>query len=902
MRILRTESKCGACPLDGTCQKVRGISESEAPRIVVLGESPGSVEVQEGLPFVGPAGRMLHALLREAGLNSGGVYLTNVISCQPPEDNFESFEGQAAAKACAPGLEAELTALAQRGAKVILAVGNVPMRALGIEGKITKNRGSVYVAVVGGKTFWVVPTYHPSFLIRGNQHQTPTVVGDIAKVMRIAADGWKPPTEDFHMFPTIEWLEAKTEELCTTPDVLRGLDIEGFRRIVVVGIAETPEKGFSIPFLRQGGEEYWPDFHQRGRAEKCLAKLLETCLFVAQNAAYDFGVFTDLGYKWRLPHDTMLLHHVYNPELPHDLGYISSQYADTPYWKDILLASEKVLLGHDDLTLRTYNLRDAVVLLPIYQRLRDLVERQGTLSVYEQIERPLLRPVIALKHNGMRLISSRLPAWKDFVTVETASQKQRFKSVVGAPPSMNPASLYHKRWTFLGQAPENLAAKRAELAAYDEPGCKKKKTTKVYRELVEFLETFDQVIPLPRLKGTYKRSDSGQWALDKQAFLKMAIMANAELAQIDRYVRLPEKFAARADELRRMVRALEVYGDYSKWAKLGSTYTTFKVEEDGRVHPSYLIHGTRTGRLASRGPNWQNLPPIVKHLFGPAPGNAFVLADFSNIEMRVMAFETEDEVLQADFAAGRLPHNENVRTMFGLEEDHPMFKVAKRAAKTYIFGRGYGGGLYGIFERTSMQVPELGLTFQRFKEIDAAYRAKHPAYFAWADKIQAYALEHQEVSTATGRVRKFIGSTESEIKREALNTPIQGVAGDVANNALIEVEEWCRLVGKGDKLISAIHDSIGVECKLSRVEEVAAALVRIMEKKRDLWGRQVSFPVEVEIGVHSWGETMSLEDFKNGNYAGRGDPDFTGANSNAEWGDGAVWEDDEEPLHAGESA
>ena len=321
------------------------------------------------------------------------------------------------------------------------------------------------------------------------------------------------------------------------------------------------------------------------------------------------------------------------------------------------------------------------------------------------------------------------------------------------------------------------------------------------------------------------------------------------------------------------MRVIGCFLEYKKWAKLQSTYTKFRTGSDGHIHPSYSIHGTRTGRLASRGPNWQNLPATVKKLFGPVAGNVFVQGDYSNIDMRVLSYESGDDVLQAIFASGARIHDENVKILFGLFPDDPMFPVAKRAAKTYIFGRGYGGRLKGIYERIVSQISpmeremniSLGLTWEKFCTADAAYRQAHPAYVAWVGRMLEQGEITRACTTEFGRKRFFLG-TNSEISREILNTPIQGTAADVCNTALISMQEW--IDGHPEfktRLVGTVHDSIVIECPEIHTVKMAGILKSIMEKPLELWTRRVVFPAEIEICTKSWAEHVSLEEFTNGN-------------------------------------
>ena len=299
---------------------------------------------------------------------------------------------------------------------------------------------------------------------------------------------------------------------------------------------------------------------------------------------------------------------------------------------------------------------------------------------------------------------------------------------------------------------------------------------------------------------------------------------------------------------------LQLFRAWSNLNKLLTTYTKFKVDEDGAVKGSYKIHGTNTGRLSSNKPNMQNIPKEVRKLFVAPEGEVYVQADYSNLELRVLSFVSDDDKLQAVFEEGKNAHDENTKDLFGLSPEDADWKLARGAAKTYIFGRNYGGGLRGIFQRVAMAVPELGLTYRQFVEADRRYRAAHPAYEKWANETVERTQTTRTARNAFGRVRFFLGSME-EIAREGLNTPIQSTAADILNRAII-----CTLgsLPREMALCATVHDSIIVRCPKYQKEEAGRILKECMEQEFVVNGYQTVFPVDIEWG-ESWGVMEPLE-------------------------------------------
>src|SRR5512136_2522182 len=212
-RITRGKSRCGSCPLSGYCTKVRGESNTDKPKIAFIGEAPGKDEDEQGHPFVGSAGQELDRILAKAGIHRHNAYLMNMILCRPPENDLSSPEGVEAVESCRPGFEEELSKLYDLGVRVLVPLGANPTAALGIEGSIHKVRGSVYESVIDGKHFWCIPTFHPSFIIRGEWSEEPTCINDIEKAINIAQNGYTPPKEDFLLFPKVRDIELRTKDI-----------------------------------------------------------------------------------------------------------------------------------------------------------------------------------------------------------------------------------------------------------------------------------------------------------------------------------------------------------------------------------------------------------------------------------------------------------------------------------------------------------------------------------------------------------------------------------------------------------------------------------------------------------------------------------------------------------------
>ena len=602
LRITRSKSQCKSCPLASYCNKVRGESTSTRPKIAFIGEAPGADEDRLGHPFVGSAGQELDRILAKAGIYRQNVYLLNLINCRPPNNDLDSPEGIEALESCRPGFEEELSKLYDLGVRVLVPLGAKPTAALGIEGSIHKVRGSVYETVIAGKHFWSIPTFHPSFIIRGEWAEEPTCINDIDKAVKIAANGYIPPKENFLLFPTVRDIEARAKDILRTKPLL-GVDTETTAlsyldaEIFVMSLALSGEEAFSIPFYSQHYIPYWKN-GDLARVKNCLYEILLKCPTMYQNAPFDVSVLEANGFKiGNIAHDVLLIHHSIHPELPHNLGYIVSIYGATPFWKDIKLKFPR-MRNTPDIELRTYNCRDSVVLHQILGPLLQDLKETGTEHIYYDYSLKLIRPTLEMTYNGMELDRTRLRKFKKSLETELADSEAKIKALGKLPDEFSLQSPHHLSYWFYGELPRSMEKWLEEYHSYDVEGCKKKKNTKKYLELKSKVELYDKIVPLVRSKSAVKRNKTG-YAKDEKVLLLSRLAANTEIEMISKFRRPTIEHKKRLEELIKLRESLLLFQKRQEIAKMLSTYTEYRTGPDGRVHPLFKIFGTSTGRLAS---------------------------------------------------------------------------------------------------------------------------------------------------------------------------------------------------------------------------------------------------------------------------------------------------------------
>ena len=286
--------------------------------------------------------------------------------------------------------------------------------------------------------------------------------------------------------------------------------------------------------------------------------------------------------------------------------------------------------------------------------------------------------------------------------------------------------------------------------------------------------------------------------------------------------------------------------------KLGTyleTYPSFIHPKTGRIHANFLQCRVPTGRLACTSPNIQQVPheEEFRSCFVAEPDNTLVIADYSQIELRILAEFSEDPSFIRAFRDGEDLHRVTAATMFGVKNDE-VTKEQRSAAKRINFGLAYGRGAKSLSA-------QLGTNEERARTLIDEYFANYPKVQRYLQGTANEAMRTRTLRTLSGRVRKFRdplrldSMAKGAMRREAMNYPIQGTSADIAKLALGYIRE--ELEGLDAWLINCIHDEFVVECRQDLAEEVAEKTKAAMERAGTVLLEKV--PVEVEIAIsHEW--------------------------------------------------
>ena len=295
--------------------------------------------------------------------------------------------------------------------------------------------------------------------------------------------------------------------------------------------------------------------------------------------------------------------------------------------------------------------------------------------------------------------------------------------------------------------------------------------------------------------------------------------------------------------------------DYRMLTKLKSTYADGLLKvigEDGRIRTTFQNLVTATGRLSSTDPNLQNIPvrtdlgAEIRKMFVPSPGYVLVDADYSQIELRVLAHIAEDKVMQKAFCDGSDIHTATAAQVFGVDIEE-VTSLQRRHAKAVNFGIVYGISEFSLAE-------DIGVSRYEAREYIDNYLTNYRGVRAYMKKVVEDAREIGYTETLYGR-RRFIPELKSSnfnirsgAERIALNTPIQGTAADIIKLAMIRVEDALNTNFPEAKLLLQVHDELIVECPEEMAPQVAELVSREMQEVAQL---QVPLTAEAKFGK-SW--------------------------------------------------
>ena len=506
---------------------------------------------------------------------------------------------------------------------------------------------------------------------------------------------------------------------------------------------------------------------------------------VGQNIKFDLQMLRHegivvAGKLW----DTMIMHYLLEPDGRHGMNHLAQTLLGyNPIEIETLIGRGAKQLTMDRVAVELvapYCAEDADVTLQLFEALLPRLEQGGDLELYNRIEEPLIRTLADMEWEGVRIDAEQLGRYG-----EELGERLR--------------ELEHKVRELSGVADLNINSAR-QLGVV----------------LFEVL----------KLDSKPKRTQTKQYRTDEEYLTFLA----------DRHPIVPTIL------------------EYRKIKKLLSTYVEalplLVNPTTGRIHTAYNQAVAATGRLSSANPNLQNIPireelgrPIRKAFVASDSEHILLAADYSQVELRLMAHASADEAMVAAFRSGEDIHRDTAARLFHTTPE-AVTSDERRKAKTANFGIIYGISAFGLRQRMGQE-----MTMAEAKEIIEGYFRSYPGVKAYIDRTIMEAKGEGYVKTIFGRKRFLpdINSANANVRslaeRNAINAPLQGSAADIIKIAMVEVARRIKEEGLRSKMILQVHDELIVDALRSEKEAVSRILRESMEG-----AARLLVPLTVDIG------------------------------------------------------
>jgi DNA polymerase-1 len=528
-----------------------------------------------------------------------------------------------------------------------------------------------------------------------------------------------------------------------------------------------------------------------------LRPLLESPVVgkILHNAKYDLSVMKRYGVDVSPVEDSMLmslsLHGGKHRMNMDELAFRYFRYTTIKYREVAGSGATEVTFERVPVPAATaYAAEDSDVTLRLFNEFRSqLLKDPDSARVYEQLEKPLIPVIAGMEQAGIKLDVDYLRTLTDSFTQQREQALERSYELAGQ--EFNPGS------------PRQVGAVLKALGA-----------------------------PLTEL------TDTGQIATGVKV-----------LEDVEHSGQLSEK----ASEL---VKAIL---EWRKFSKLIGTYTEalpeFVNPQTGRVHPSFGMASTTTGRLACSDPNIQNIPirtpegARIRYALVAEPGHKLIAADYSQVELRVLAHATGDPALFHAFENGIDIHTMTAAQINGIRPED-VDKAQRRAAKTVNFGIIYGQTEYGLARELKISTDEAAAMIRK-------YFATFPTIKTYMERARAMAREYGYVQTIFGRkiwapeINSRNKARRGYAERQVINAPIQGTAADIIKQAMLHVTQGLEAGRWQTRLLMQVHDELVFEAPDDEVEHVLPWIKETMETCVDYL--DVALVVDAKAG-RSWGD------------------------------------------------
>lgn len=783
LSIHKPQARCEGCPFRGP--KVGSKGDPTSP-IVIVGESPGAMEVRAGEPLVGPSGIVFHQFVPD----DGSVFVMNAMECSP----LKALKNPKTLKkgtACCQGHILKKIALHPR--RIIIAMGNAALHSLtgDYSLKITQVRGRLIPSPLA--ELGIMPIVHIAALMRGGGSFRQWKQ-DIQYAMDLGLGGdmieYNEAVEE--IIPndsTQEEIDILFDRFtCGTDELTGDIETTGFDHIqddilsLGVTVGDDPTRGYC----------FYPQLFP------LIKKYLESpeISWAWHNGKFDIKFFHTLRIKARVDDDTMLMSYALDEEGGvHDLESVASDVLGAPSYKHMLkpwLPNKKSsyalvpppVLAH-------YQAIDTANTAQIRTVYRRRIARDPALEkLYVETLIPASAMLTQVEENGIQIDVNRVKENETFFLDMKAEINQEINDLIGY--EINPGS-----WQ---------QVKRLLYTGYKFPN---------------------------RYKGS--TNEKALLALQKQTEHPIFGL------------------------ILKHRKAVKMYGTYVKgllkWVQ----------PDTSRVHTTYMIHGTRTGRLSSREPNNQNPPRLaqIRGSYVSPEGRELIEIDLSQAELRNIACLSGDEVLIEIYNNDGDVHGELANYLFpgwDLRDDKGLKKEQRVKSKNVNFGIPYGITKFGLQGQIGGPLSEADAMLKGWDE-------RFPQARAFLNKCRNAPANNQVITTCFGRKKRtglVSGMNISFLMNEAANFPPQSISSDITLHAGIRT--WRALLAMDVRIVNLVHDSLILESPITPGNVVTRKAIAMVQKEFtsipiEYGLTQVPFKTDAEVG-NRWGYLKDVKELE----------------------------------------
>ena len=867
--------KCGLY-LEGCLSPFLQGSGAKRPEIYIVGEASGAHEDLDKILFHpdGASGKLLRAILKDNGIDTKVIRFDNAVSCRPPRNRTPTSKE---IKLCAEFLRERIR---KAKPKYLLALGGKALECLsaGQSKRMTlkaNRRRVVDYPIDENNTVPLIAGYHPSYAVRDKNN-----LEAVRKDIRFFAECYRGEQRrdtrtyllgenDCRFDPNMtakkfsEFVEnaRKHKRIVATDFETNSIQphLHQDFRVTAIGLSDiTPDgKGNSICMQLDTADRMCSDM-KKLRAVRSFLKD-ETIPKVAHHAKYEMHVSqVRFGVQLRgLVACTLVLHSsVYPMNIDRDLTSVMNQLLGLdPYDTDV-----KALTGSDDMEERSdqwlrvpweklsaYCAMDCAATALCYHKLWDEAKAEDKrilrrvrygyplTQLFRHLMMPALHVLRTMERNGMLVDIEYSRSLEDTLCKRMVEIKEKCRQDIP----------YVKQYE-MDKIEELFASDKAPKTDSGRESAKANKkfnpgSTDQCGELI-FGDAYFAV-ECPREWHT----DSGKYSVTKE-ILEILEEENEGLP-ITTFIKMKREYEGAKKDV--------------------GTYVTGVLKrtspKDNRIRSNFSQSVTSTGRLSSRNPNLQNIKDSkeLKRMYIVPNGYTLLVADYSQMELRVLAAVSEDEGFMEAFKLGRDIHEEAARRLFGVGEEQKVTSQQRRLAKTVNFGIAYGISPHGLARSA-------GIMYDEAEDLINGFYETFTGVAEWQEGIKTFAVRYGCVYTLFGRKRilgncKIRPRTREEAQlraaafRQAINMPIQGTASDMCLTAMVRLEKYIddKEIEEDIRIINNVHDSILFEIRTDRIEGLTDVIKKTMIEEPMRWvGKWFQdVPIEVDIKTgKSWGD------------------------------------------------